>query len=849
MDGSGLAERTREAPVGAVGFALARIDPGPGGLLLIAAGEGRAEALARLVAALRPDRRVLHLPRWDVTPGEGLSPDRAVMGRRMAVLAALCETGAAPLVIASPAAVMQIVPPPVLAAETRMRLRPGDPIDTDGLERFLRRTGWIIDDRVDEPGEAAIRGQVIDLFPPDAEAPVRIAHAEGRVVGLDRYDPLSQRTTEPLDAVAFGAASEAVLPDPGPGSDLEPPPTDVARHIRAAHGPGRPILAHWPAARLLAEPGALTRLSDMLAESDAADGAAGWAGRAVWEESLGGRAVSALVPAAVEVPRFSARRGAASAFARYVADRGMERRRVLLAATGTAARTLRRRVGGPVEAAPNPAAVMDAAPAPSRSWICPSRAASTTARRWSSPPPTCSAAPRATRTVGSAPCRRPSSPTPIPRSVTSSSIASTVSASSRGWRRWRNRTAARDLLRIQHAGGAVRMLPVEEMGDLWRYGREPDAVTLDRLDGGSWEKRRGEVETAIAEAAEGLAAAAAARAVAKAPVYRPPAAAFERFSARFAFTETADQADAIEAVLADLESGRPMDRLVCGDVGFGKTEVALRAAAAVALAGGQVAIVAPTTVLARQHEETVRRRFAGFGVEIAALSRFTPAAEARRVKAGLADGAIRIVVGTHAVAGRDVAFHDLGLMIVDEEQRFGTEQKAAFRRLADGRHQLALTATPIPRTLQGALAGLVDFSVIATPPARRQPVRTVVGPFDEAQVAEALRREAARGGQSFVVAPRIADLGPLGERLARILPELSVRTVHARVKAAVIDETLLAFARGEADVLLATSLIESGLDIPRANALVVWHADRFGLSELHQCAAASGAVAGAPWST
>jgi len=319
-----------------------------------------------------------------------------------------------------------------------------------------------------------------------------------------------------------------------------------------------------------------------------------------------------------------------------------------------------------------------------------------------------------------------------------------------------------------------------------------------------------------------------------APKLTPQHQAYERFAARFPFAETPDQGRAIADTLVDLASGRPMDRLVCGDVGFGKTEVALRAAAAAALAGKQVAIVAPTTVLVRQHLHTFRRRFAGLGVEVAGLSRLVSPAEAKRVKAGLADGGIQVVVGTHALAAKGVRFRDLGLVVIDEEQRFGAAHKAKLRDLAQGLHVLTLTATPIPRTLQAALVGLQDLSVIATPPTQRRPIRTFLTPFDPVTVREALVRERRRGGQSFVVCPRVEDIEPLGKRLSELVPELQVMAAHGKMPADEIDDAMVRFAEGEGDVLLATNIIESGLDVPRANTMLVWRADRFGLSQLHQ---------------
>jgi transcription-repair coupling factor (superfamily II helicase) len=277
-----------------------------------------------------------------------------------------------------------------------------------------------------------------------------------------------------------------------------------------------------------------------------------------------------------------------------------------------------------------------------------------------------------------------------------------------------------------------------------------------------------------------------------------------------------------------------MNRLVCGDVGFGKTEVALRAVAAAALAGKQVAVVAPTTVLVRQHVQTFRRRFARLGLEVAHLSRLVKPAEAKRVKEGLASGETRIVIGTHALAGKGVAFKELGLLVIDEEQRFGAKQKDKLRALGNDVHVLTMTATPIPRTLEWAMLGLQDVSVIATPPVRRQPIRTFLTPFDPVTVRAALLRERQRGGQSFVVCPRIEDIEPMAARLTELVPELKVVTAHGKLPADEMDAVMVSFADGEGDVLLATNIIESGLDVPRANTMLIWRADRFGLAQLHQ---------------
>ena len=391
-----------------------------------------------------------------------------------------------------------------------------------------------------------------------------------------------------------------------------------------------------------------------------------------------------------------------------------------------------------------------------------------------------------------------------------------------------------DCLRLAYAGDTARLVPFDELDRMWRYGAAAENVSLDRLGSGAWEKRRAEAEAQVAATARRMLELAREREGAAAPALRPPRDRYARFVDRFPFPLTPDQASAIADTLRDLASGRPMDRLVCGDVGFGKTEVALRAAAVAALAGKQVAVLAPTTVLARQHLETFRKRFAGFGLRIGSLSRLTPPAEAKETKRALAAGEVRIAIGTHALAAKGVRFHDLGLVVIDEEQRFGTRQKASLRKMGEGVHVLTLTATPIPRTLQAALVGLQSLSVIATPPARRQPIRTARAPMDDALLAQALRRETRRGGQGFVVCPRIEDIEPMRERIAGLLPDLSLLVAHGGMPPAEVDEALVRFASGDGDVLLSTNIVETGLDVPRANTMLVWRPDRFGLSQLHQ---------------
>ncbi len=394
--------------------------------------------------------------------------------------------------------------------------------------------------------------------------------------------------------------------------------------------------------------------------------------------------------------------------------------------------------------------------------------------------------------------------------------------------------APHDCLELHYAGGDKLYLPVENIELLTRYGGEDAEAQLDKLGGVGWQTRKARMKNRIREMAKGLIAIAAQRQLRQAPRLVPPEGLYDEFCARFPYDETEDQLAAIEAVLDDLAAGRPMDRLVCGDVGFGKTEVALRAAFCAAINGKQVAIVAPTTLLARQHYKTFSTRFAGLPIKIGRLSRMVGAAEARETKRDLADGKIEILVGTHAVLGKGVTFSDLGLVIIDEEQHFGVGHKERLKELRAEVHVLTLSATPIPRTLQLAMTGVRELSLITTPPVDRLAVRSFITPFDPLIVREALLRERYRGGQAFFVCPRIEDLEEAAAFLRENAPESKFVVAHGQMSASELEDKMSAFYDGKYDILLSTTIIESGLDIPTANTLVVWRADMFGLAQLYQ---------------
>ncbi|NNM71836.1 transcription-repair coupling factor [Enterovirga aerilata] len=828
-------------------------EAGRAGLVLAVGSEGRIERLARLIWALAPDIQALIFPPWDCLPYDRSPPSARAMGLRIAALSWLAGQPDRPwILITTSEGLLQRVPPRDLWESATVRLSRGGAIDVGHLGAELTRIGYREDDRVDEAGEFAVRGHVVDVFPAGYYLPVRIEHEDGQVTAISSYDAASQRRTDEFDELILRPASEAVTADRA-GAEASP----LEHRLPLLYPSLETIFDYAPRATILVEPRAeerrlafLEQVADAQGSRARLDGGqhAPASGRLYlteedWQDLVRKRSLRHVVDAAdgadETVPSFAAEARPAQALARFLKAQVEEGRRVLAAAGSDrdlrgVARSVERALGRDAERVRSWDEVLAAKPGAAlamvldldRGFVDPRAGVAAI-----SPPDLLGS--RARRAgaeraeaeifddeefrVGDAVIH-------LEHGLGLLEGIEAVSADG---------SDVQDTIRLSYAGDAKLMVPVSDIDLMWRYG-SAEGVSLDRLGGASWPKRRAKVEAEINKAAVELARIAAERRAIEAPAIHPPRRDYERFVARFPYSETADQNAAVADILRDLASGRAMDRLVCGDVGFGKTEVALRAAAAVALSGKQVAIVAPTTVLVRQHLQTFRRRFADFGIEVAHLSRLVKPAEAKAVKAGLADGSVRIVVGTHALAGKGVAFADLGLLVIDEEQRFGTAHKDRLRALGAHAHVLTLTATPIPRTLQSALVGLQDVSVLATPPAERQPVRTFVAPFDGTTIRTALLRERRRGGQSFVVCPRIEDIEPMAAQLKGLVPELDILVAHGKLPAEQIDETMVRFADGEGDVLLATNIIESGLDVPRANTIMVWRANMFGLAQLHQ---------------
>ncbi len=814
-----------------VGVAVARIVEALNkrNVLAIISSDYRAQDIHAALKGAAPKAEIVFFGPSDALPGDTQPPTPANTGVRLAALKRARELSRAKakkvICVTTAEAASEMLPKPTIFDGLMTRFTTGGRIELDAFRTVVRAIGYFEDDRVDEPAEFAMRGRVIDIYPANAANPVRLELADGLIQRIREFDSVSQRGMRDLPFIDLGSAAWPVM-----------------------LGRSNTIFDYLPDAVIALDPGASAERARFL--SLAADAAHGGrkknlqpnpniVAQPAWDVATKKRTTIDLSSSADErAIRFSANTDPVRAMNAEIATALKEKARVVIAGSDHDLRFIKKRLPKKIAAG--------ARPIPS--W-------NETDSGW-------------LNRVKLLEMRLPLSWREQRRLVISAAEvlggnAGLAAASSdsgehlleigdvcigdvvihedhgiaviAGLSQPSGSSAVVEAIELEYAGGARRLVPVEEADRIWRYGADRTAVSLDGLDGVSWRKRRLVIDKAMTETAADMTRLSKENAKKRAVKIDPDPAAYSEFVTGFPFSETPDQTRAIAAVKDDLASGKPMDRLVVGDVGYGKTEVALRAAALVALSGRQVVISAPTTVLVRQHYETFKQRFERSGIRVASLSRLSDAADRKRVRAGLADGSISIVVGTGGVASEKVEYANLALVVIDEEQRFGAADKAKLRDLAGASgHLLSLTATPIPRTLQNALLGLKQMSVIATPPARRQPIRTLAGTFDEHQVRTALLREKDRGGQSFVVVPRIQDLASLAATLQRLTPELSLLQAHGEMPAADIDSSMVRFAGGLGDVLLATNIIEAGLDVPRANTMIVWRADRFGLAQLHQ---------------
>ncbi|HEY0031905.1 MAG TPA: CarD family transcriptional regulator, partial [Devosia sp.] len=614
---------------------------------------------------------VLYLPPWDCLPFDRAPPSRDIMGHRIAVLQALQDKGSTrTILVAAAEALLQRVPPAQAIADEMLALAVGDRLDRDALQNFAERTGYVLDDRIDEAGEIAFRGNVVDVFPADADHPVRITDQDGEIVSIARFDPASQRTIEDLSAVTLRPASELIAPP-------EHRQLGAEHRIAAAYEGLQTLFDYLPEAQLLLGTAVAERVATLVSQISEAHETA----RNLGETELGLSGLyldekdwiaacnarthlqferAGLAPS----PDFSNERSPGRALADFAKAQAKAKTHLVLAASPARQRRLRAILQrNNIAPSDLPGGLADL-PKKAGVWLAdfelPMGFIDTNAHL---------ALVTAADVLGTDTGPAQSSRNSL-NAVIDLQVGDVVVHEDHGVGVLEDLTRIevdgieQDTIRLRYHDDASLMVPVGDFGKLWRYGAEVDAVKLDRLNTEAWSKKRAEVSIEIDKAAKTLASLAAERLAAQARVIEPPRAAFQRFAARFPFHETPDQAVAISAVLDDLASGRPMNRLVCGDVGFGKTEIALRAAAAVALAGQQVAMVAPTTVLARQHLESFKRRFAGTGIAVGQLSRLNTPAETKAVKDGLRSGDISVVIATHAIAAEDVELPELGLVII-----------------------------------------------------------------------------------------------------------------------------------------------------------------------------------------
>ncbi len=878
-----------------------------GDVIHVAADDRRLSQIASLVGFFRPDAAVLAFPAWDCLPYDRASPNAEILAARASTLARLAgRSGGKPrLIVTTVSAALQRVPPPEAFHKSLVALQKGRRTPMEAVLRYLRRQGYRRVGTAREPGEYALRGGLLDVYPPGLDYAVRLDFFGDDLESIRRFDPMSQRTIRASGRVVLRPVSELVLTGGRTTRFRESyraafpgDPTRDPLYEAISAGQVFPGMEHWlplfydrmaalfdyaPEARVTldfqtddAVANRLDTIADYfearrshMVDAPKAGGqfvykpvppdrffldAAEWAGLLRQREALTFSPFAA--PEGAEPPAIaglSAGLSAGRAGRNFADARAIESIPVAEAVCRHIEAV--RRSGRPVVLVANSDGSGDRLAHLLKEA---GRLSPVKIDRWEGQPKglflTVAELDRGFETDDLAVVteqdifgdrlrgrtRRDRRTEAFLTELSALNEGDLVVHRDHGLGRYEGLetvTAAdadHDCLRLTYQGGDTLFVPAENMEVLSRFGSDSETAVLDRLGAAAWQARKSRVKDRIAAMAGQLIAIAAQRELRKAPVVDGEEGSTDEFAARFPFTETDDQNRAIDETMADLASGKPMDRLVCGDVGFGKTEVALRAAFASVMSGLQVAVVVPTTLLARQHFQTFRERFAGFPVRVGQLSRLVAAGDAARVRKDLEAGTLDIVVGTHALLGKSVRFRSLGLVVVDEEQHFGVAQKERLKELRADVHVLTLTATPIPRTLQLALAGVRDLSLIATPPVDRLAVRTFVLPYDPVVIEEAIRRELLRGGQVFWVCPRIRDLERLAERVKRLAPGARYAVAHGQMAPADLEAVMERFYDGEVRILLSTNIIESGLDIPTVNTIVLHRADRFGLAQLYQ---------------
>ena len=860
----------------------------------VARDDKRLEAMRAALAFFAPDLTVITFPAWDCLPYDRVSPNPEIVARRMATLAGLAQGVPGRFVLLTTlSAAMQRVPARQTVSAACFTATVGRRLDEAGLRGYLSRMGYAPSATVREPGDFAVRGGIIDIFPPGEADPVRLDLFGDTLDGLRRFDPATQRTTGALDRLELAPASEVILDEASITRfrqtyrvEFGAAGTDDPLYEAVSAGRKQQGMEHWlgffhdtletlfqylpDASIMLDDQIDAVRTSRWETIADQYDNrleALKAKGRVDtvykpaspnllylddkgWDGAMTGRRVIRMSPLS-QPPGPGVLDASGRAGRSFSLERQQEKQNIFQALSDYV--QVSRKAHAVVIASWTEGAserlagllhehgLLDARPIRDARDLKGKGAVHLTV--W--PLEAGFVTPDlmviseqdvlGDRLVRPARKRRAENFLTEAQGLTTGDLVVHVDHGVGRYTGLETVTAMgapHECLALEYAGGDRLFLPVENIELLSRYGHETGL--LDKLGGGAWQAKKARLKQRIREMADKLIRIAAERELRKAPALAPPEGLWEDFAARFPYAETDDQLSAIADVVEDLDRGRPMDRLIVGDVGFGKTEVAMRAAFLAAMAGQQVAVICPTTLLARQHFNTFTERFRGFPLVVRHLSRFVPAKQASATRAGLTDGTVDIVIGTHALLAKAVKFRHLGLMVIDEEQHFGVQHKERLKEMRSDVHVLTLTATPIPRTLQLSLTGVRDLSLISTPPVDRLSIRTYVSDFDAVTIREALLRERFRGGQSFYVVPRVSDLPDIQEFLETQVPEVSFLVAHGQMAAGDLDARMNAFYDGKYDVLLATSIVESGLDIPRANTMVVHRADMFGLSQLYQ---------------
>ena len=866
----------------------------------IARDDKRLAQMRAALAFFAPQLTVIDFPGWDCLAYDRISPNASISAARMATLAGLVRGVPGPFVLLTTLkAAAQKLPARETLKQSSFVANVGERVNEGALREFLTRMGFSQTSTVMEPGDYAVRGGIIDIFPPSGlgkeGAPVRLDFFGDILDGARHFDPATQRTTQKLERIELSPVSEVILDEASITRfrqnyriEFGAAGTDDPLYEHVSAGMKYAGVEHWlpffherletlfdylPGATVMVDdqvPAMQDARWDMIADQyetrtiamkdrnridtvyKPVAPAALYLDGTAFDVAAQDHRVVQLSPLA-QAPGPGMLDASAKVGRSFAAERQMESislfsalkdhinvvredKQVVIASWSEGARE---RLSGLMA----DEGLADARPISDYRDI-PDGTGGVFLAIW--PLETGFEAPGLTviseqDVLGDRLIRAPKRKRRAENFLTeaqSLSPGDLVVHVDHGVGRYNGLEtvtamgAPHDCIALEYAGGDRLFLPVENIELLSKFGA--DEGLLDRLGGGAWQAKKAKLKERIRQIADKLIRIAAERALRSAQIMEAPQEIWEAFSARFPYQETEDQLGAIEDVLGDMASGQPMDRLVCGDVGFGKTEVAMRAAFVAAMSGTQVAVIAPTTLLARQHFKSFSERFRGFPVEVRQLSKFVSAKEAETTRKGMAEGTIDIVIGTHALLAKTIRFKDLGLLVIDEEQHFGVTHKERLKSMRSDVHVLTLTATPIPRTLQMSLSGVRELSIIGTPPVDRLAIRTYVSEFDSVTIREALLREHYRGGQSFYVVPRIKDLKEIEDFLTDHVPEISFVTASGQMAAGELDDRMNAFYDGKFDVLLATTIVESGLDIPTANTMIIHRADMFGLAQLYQ---------------